>query len=1069
MPSAQRQHRVATLQPPPAPRRSKTHAVDHSSVSLAWSTQNHASSSSSPDPSHSPLSGIQRRGGLFTVDEAEESALDQYLAGHLPVDQLSASHLPTPKTPFSQSAEFGRSFPFASQSAENVFEYFSPSLGPFAMDEPSPFHIPPPNTSLFEDVTCPPLPGLGIRVPAPCPITETHSPSSDPDAPTYYGSDVTRLRDDTTYPAGENSSDSAGARSSRDIVSAKADAIGLPALDGLPRELMDMTMNMNMNFGSSMITGEDEGHTSLTVHPSLSNPNLEVAGSKSSSPIRSPCTATQALQELGSAPLAASTPLNHFERSRAPPPSLGSRNELVDGRRHAASYTPEENPDDQLQAISISSTPSNSDDHRFHPTPASPSPSPRVPQSVSHAGYNHGQDHDHDLELDHDPHVVADNRHPPDDEPVTLSSEEDDDADDLAVDPEDYQSRLSNWSLTTVEEWKDKLMTVVLGALPTSLELETIQKERMRKKHALSRTKLTNRQASALDRGKHMFQELTRIFLDMLDVPSSVGAQRLGRWSPYLSSESPWNMWQRKWAAEHEEDDFDEEQCRQAYHVFVQDNADYRDILGTWERTHPRADGQKLTESQRLRRWSHFTRELQDRATTWEQTHGFSSVILACTLVPEDKFDHFTFFHETPQMMDFSIQRLGQTSYNARLLAFHWLGDRQARRLTSHPESGGIPLSTGPRRRVPLPTVAKMRKIYADAAIELEKQCAQLNPIANIQVSARARWRDWDSFLIDAGCTMRNWPNTLPWPWDLTENRGSATQALLTPLYYAATGFNNQPKLVVTLWDDEDDPMLVVRADGTAFRLSEYEARKAAALRPLSKAAKRLKKDRLRTRRRGRKRASYNSSSSSGSDEEDHHDHDHDHVARKRPRTSGESDAPPTAAPDVVAPPPTTTTVQPAPEVNARTSGTAAPPHNPQTQRIPVSLLVLPPPPASLPGKDPANHGHALRQEHGIAFMVRRKRGRLPQSHRTSLNLPKDRCSWVVKMVLIMLMPMVEGKESRAVVVIGCVMQSGRTEELLGTLPRTSHASGVTAVHMPMALTVSTVPHILKMLHIGHK
>ncbi|KZT55436.1 hypothetical protein CALCODRAFT_484808 [Calocera cornea HHB12733] len=923
MPPAQRQHRVATLQPPPAPHRPRTHSVHHSDVSLAWSTQNNASSSPSPDSvlSLSPLSGAQRRDGLYTVDEAEERALDRYLAGHLASEPLSRSHLPTPRTPFPQSAEIGRSFSFPSPSAEHGFEYFSPSLDPFVMDETSPLHLPSPNSSLFEHFTPPPLPGLGIQVPSAPPITEAHSASSVADEPTYYGSDITRLRDDTTYNSGEASSDSAGALSSGDLPMAEAHAMPLPVAEGLPTELMDMTMNMNMNLRSSGNTAENEVHSSMAVNLSISSPTLQDARPEPYSIMGLPVTAPESSRALGATPLAASTPLNHFERSRAPPPSLGSRDMVLDGRHRALSSTPEDaNQDGGLHALSASSTPSNSEDNRLHPPPVSPSP-PRA-QADSPSGWPHG--HDHDLELDHDRHAHADNWNPPDEDPMALSGVEDDDADDAddpAVDAEDYQSRLREWSLTTIEDWKDKLMTIVLGALPTGPELEHIQKERMQKKHGLLRTKLTNRQASALDKGKHMFQEITRIFLDMLDVPSSVGAQRLGRWSPYLSNESPWNMWQRKWAAEHEEDDFDEERCRQAYHDFVRDNSDYRDILGTWERSHPRADGQKLTEAQRLRRWTHFTREMQDRATTWEQTHGFSSVVLACTLVPEDKFDQFTFFHETPQMTDFFIQRLGQTSYNSRLLAFHWLGDRQTRKLTSRPEIGRGAVTTGPRRRMPLPTVAKMRKIYAEAVIQLEKQCAQLNPSANIQVSARARWRDWDSFLIGAGCTMRNWPNPLPWPWDLTENRGSATQALLIPLYYAATGFNSQPQLAVTLWDDDEDPMLVVRVDGTAFRLSEYEARKAAALRPLSKTAKRLKKDRTRTRRRGHKRASYHSSSSSStSDEEDEeendHDHDHDHVpvARKRPRTSGESDPPQPTAADTVALPATNRIQEPPPE-----------------------------------------------------------------------------------------------------------------------------------------------------------
>ncbi|KZT61092.1 hypothetical protein CALCODRAFT_506497 [Calocera cornea HHB12733] len=557
-------------------------------------------------------------------------------------------------------------------------EYFSPSLGPFLMDDTSPLHLPPPNSSLFEDFTAPPLPGLGIRVPPAGPITEPHSPSPVPDEPTYYGSDITRLRDDTTYTAAENSSDSAGGHSSGEMLMATADPMSLPVGDGFPSELVDMTMNMNMDFGSSALTPEHEAHTSLVVNLSMTGSTPDAAGPEPSSPVHAPLTAapltatrSTSQTQLRDAPLAASTPLNHFERSRAPPPSLGSYDNLVGAGPPAVLPSPEEeNQDDALRAVSAASTPSNLDDNPLRQTPSFSSPP--LAQTNSHSGWHH--DHDHDLEVDHDQYTSDNNEPPPDDDPMAHSGVEDDDADDPPVNQEHYESRLREWSLSTIEEWKDKLMTVVLRALPTSGELETIQRERMQKKNGHMRTKLTNRQASALDKGKHMFQEITRIFLDMLDVPSSVGAQRLGRWSPYLLNDSPWNMWQRKWAAEHEEDDFVEERCRQAYHVFVQENSNYREILGTWERSHPRADGQKLTETQRLRRWTHFTREMQDRATTWEQTHGFSSIVLACTLVPEDKFDQFTFFHETPQMSEFSIQRLGQTSYNARLLAYHWLG-----------------------------------------------------------------------------------------------------------------------------------------------------------------------------------------------------------------------------------------------------------------------------------------------------------------------------------------------------------------------------------------------------------
>ncbi|KZT61190.1 hypothetical protein CALCODRAFT_506402 [Calocera cornea HHB12733] len=929
MPSSDRQQRITTLQPPPAPRRTRIHRVgQHAEVSQAWSTQNNASSSPSPDSAPSPLSlsSVQHRGGLFTVDEAEERALDRYLAGHLPSEQLPTPHLPTPETPCPHSGEFGRSFAFPPPAPEHTFrtfafpyaravlsshpEYFSPSLGAFAMDTSPPLQLPSPNDSLFQNFTPPPLVGLGIGLPAASSATQPPSPSSPTDEPTYYGSDITRIRDDTTYNAVDNSSDSAGALSSGEMLIKEDDALPLPATHGLPRDLMsmamNMTMDMDMNFGNSANTSTHGAHTSLHVNVSSSSSTPEVPGPESSSSIAPPVTAIpHTHRALDETPLAASTPLHHFERSRAPPPSLVRRDHVVDSRPPAVSSTaapPKE--DDGLRGISAPSTPSNFNDPSLRRSASSPSP------PFANANGDSGWHNDHDLDPDHDHDLHSDADHPngQENDEIALSGE-DDDPDDPAVNLEHYQSQLREWSFTTIDDWKDKLMAVVLGALPTSLEFESIQKERMQKKRGFVRTKLTNRQAAALDKGKRMFQEITRLFLDMLNVPSSVGAQRLGRWSPYLSNESPWNMWQRKWAAEHEEDDFDEEQCRQAYHVFVREHPDYRDTLASWERSHPRADGQKLTEAQRLRRWTHFTREMQDRATTWEQTHGFSSVVLACTLVPEDKFDQFTFFHETPQMTDFSIQRLGQTSYNARLLAFHWLGDRQVRRLTSHPDTGGGALITAPRRRAPLPTVAQMRKIYAEAVIQLEKQCAQLNPSANIQASARARWRDWDSFLIEAGCTMRNWPNILPWPWELTENRGSATQALLTPLYYAATGFNKQPKLEVTLWDDEDDPMLM--------------------------------------------RSSYSSSSSSGSDEDDVEDqaHDHAHGARKRPRTSGESDPhqpqPPPA--EAVALPSANPLVDIPPTTSPLTTVTAAPPPHPPTQRVPGGSSTQPPPGTSPP------------------------------------------------------------------------------------------------------------------------
>ncbi|KZT55459.1 hypothetical protein CALCODRAFT_484733 [Calocera cornea HHB12733] len=1045
MQSAHRQQRVATLQPPPAPRRPRTPAVHHVNVSQAWSSQTNASSSPSPlsRPLPSSPTSLQHRRDLYTVDKAEERALDRYLGGYFPPALASASHLPTPNTPFSQSSEFDRGFPFASANAEGGFEYISSSLNPFIMNEASSLDLLRPNLSLFDDFTPPPLPGLGIRLPSALPTSDNHPPSpcSCPDDSAYHGSDITRLRDDTTYTAADHSPDSVAASSSGDLALTEGEAAPPTANETLPTEFMDMTMNMHMDIGSPANNPRNDGHTSMMVNTSTSSPTSQVGGALPGSPIASALASSHSSGLLGPAPLAFSTPLNHFERSGAPPPSLDGRNMPVQNHQGALPCTPQnENPHDGPQAEGASTSPPNLDDNPLPSSPSIRSPPPAHPNAPSgwpaHSGWPDRQehDHDHDLDVDHDRHgLITNNPDTPQDDLMALSGPEDDaddDNDDVVPDQEDDPSHLQEWSSTTIKEWKDKLMTVVLRALPTNLEFDTIQKERLQKKNGLGRGKVTNRQANALDKGKRMFQEITRIFLDMLDVPSGVGAQRLGRWSPYLSNESPWNMWQRKWAAEHGDDNFDDERCRKAYHEFVGANPNYRDVLEAWERSHPRADGQKLTESQRLRRWSHFTREMQDRANTWEETHGFSCVILACTLVPEDKFDQFTFFHETPQMMDFSVQRLGQTNYNARLLAFHWLGDRQARKLTSHPAVGGNALITAARRRVPLPTVAKMRKIYADAVIHLEKQCAQLNPSANIQVSARARWRDWDSFLIDAGCTLRNWPNVLPWPWDLVENRGSATQALLTPLYYAVTGFNNQPKLDVTLWEEEEDPVIMTRADGTTFRLSDYEARKAAAFRPLSKAAKRLKKDRGRTRR-GRKRPSYSSSSaSSGSDDEE--DHDHDHVARKRPRTSGKSDPPQPVTSD--APPPSSvpTVGQPPLDPGTRVSG--------PKKDLPQQLVYL-------PGKGRLNHGHERQQlPYHIVFM--------------------GICvSEVVETVIITPIPAVGG-ELRAVAV-GCT-ESGAAKPPLGTLLLTHRASEVIAIFMETTLKVSTVLLFLQILRTDH-
>ncbi|EJT96849.1 hypothetical protein DACRYDRAFT_25506 [Dacryopinax primogenitus] len=153
---------------------------------------------------------------------------------------------------------------------------------------------------------------------------------------------------------------------------------------------------------------------------------------------------------------------------------------------------------------------------------------------------------------------------------------------------------------------------------------------------------------------------------------------------------------------------------------------------------------------------------------------------------------------------------------------------------------------------------------------------------------------------------MRNWPDNLPWPWDLTENRGGATQSTLAPLYYASTGFNNQARLEVVLWEDADeDPVIVQRVNGTTFRVSRgYEARMSAALKPLSQAAKKMVKGRARTRALARKRAMIPSSSSSEDEDGPEevlpdadalvHDRDHEQeqgrAPRKRARTSTESE-----------------------------------------------------------------------------------------------------------------------------------------------------------------------------------
>ncbi|KZO94169.1 hypothetical protein CALVIDRAFT_565822 [Calocera viscosa TUFC12733] len=974
-------HRVATLQPPAAPRRQRTHPAQYADVSAAWSTENNASSSPTSNFAPSPfgLSGVQHSGGLYAVDEAQEQALNQYLARHLPTGKLSPPQLPTPETPLSQSADFARGFSIASSAADQTFEYLSPSLDPFAMDETSAVDIGPSNLSIFEAFTPSTLPGLGIRLPLASLAPETRTAGSFSDESVYtHSSDITRIRDDTTYTARDDSSGSVGAPSSVDMV-VTMETEGLPAEDGLPTDLMNMAMNMTMSIGGTH--AEPDTHTSMVVNLSQTS---AASGAEPASSVPSAGTTTLSNGEPGSTPFVVSTPLNSFERSHAPPPSSGSHAALADGRQRAVSRPPEEKKDDELRAMSTSSTPSHSGDDHLPPIPSFRSPPPAVLHD--HDRWSEDHDYDHDPDHDLDRHANANVRATSLDEMIRFYGAEDDDpegedVDGYLVNQEDVESRLRDWSLTTIEDWKDKLLTVIFGALPSGPEFEAMQKDRMQRKRSLLRGKVTKRQASALDKGKQMFQEITRIFLDMLDVPSSVGAQRLGRWSPYLSNESPWNMWQRKWAAEHEHGNhFTSGRWKTVTHTFLCQTISMKSGVakpitylceqpptiatflrhgnaptpGPMGKNSPRVnafgDGATLPARCKIVYVLQFMFLFMimveshshdiSQADTWEQTHGFSSIVLACTLVPEDKFDQFTFFYETPQMTDFSVQRLGQTDYNARLLAFHWLGDRQARKLTSHPEIGGSTLTTGARRRLPLPTVAKMRKIYADAVIHLEKQCAQLNPSANLQVSARARWRDWDSFLIDAGCTLRNWPNSIPWPWDLTENRGSATQALLTPLYYAATGFNSQPKLQVTLWDEEEDPTLMVRADGTAFRLSEYEARKAAAFKPLSKAAKRLKKDRARTRTRGRKRASYSSSSSSSGSEdedEDDHDHDHGHVARKRPRTSGESDHPQPAATDAVAPSSIKTNVPPPHGSSIGTSGAAALPLPRQTQTLPDS------------------------------------------------------------------------------------------------------------------------------------